>query len=560
MWLKDSKESWLLHKCTGFTDSGAALLELQAPFAGASGTKARATKKLTAKNSRRCDPTHTDAEMNDVSELNEVSEAAVLGVLRRRLYAGHIYTAVADILIVVNPFKMVTNAEYPRGIESTDMCPMQMREEGALPHIYRTADLAYMEMLKSGRDQGCIMSGESGAGKTIQTKLIMRYLAFICQKEAASSRGGGGGSSSSRSRGSFRGAAHPSPQGRNDRLAKDVRRRSTVALLATTRSRFPGGGGGGVRRPSLIPANAARLSMETAILNCNCFLEAFGNAKTPMNDNSSRFGKFIKLFYRHRTICGAAMQEFLLEKGRITKRSAGHHAYHIFRLLASGAPAELRATLRLRSPLTYTMLAAEAAECNPEADAAYFDECCESLHGIAVGERERGDLWRAIGALLELRDVKWRAGSSAGGNAAVSVKNVETIERAADLLSIQGGAEMLLSNLRIRTLTTRGSTTTVNLTSRGAEESVHALIKDIYSRTFSHLVQRANVQLAPRVEPQSYVSESVRKAWEEHVHSFPFSALISLSLSLSLSLSPSLLIPSHAHTDWTARYLWVRDL
>ena len=54
--------------------------------------------------------------------------------------------------------------------------------------------------------------------------------------------------------------------------------------------------------------------METAILNCNCFLEAFGNSKTPMNDNSSRFGKFIKLFYRHRMICGAAMQEFLLEK------------------------------------------------------------------------------------------------------------------------------------------------------------------------------------------------------------------------------------------------------
>ena len=388
LYVKDAKHCWLLHKCTGHTDGGATMLELQAPFVGSGTLRATSTKKLTDKNSRRCDVTHRDEATNDVSNLNEVSEAAVLEVLRRRLYAGMIYTAVADILIVVNPFKTVVNGAYPNGIEDTARIPAAAREEGALPHIYRTADEAYSGMLKTGKDQSAIMSGESGAGKTIQTKLIMRYLAFICQKEAAenSSSGGkggnargsfcvGGGRSGSAGAAGAAGVAQSARARRASRLMSDVRRRSSVSLL---RSSGRVGAAGGVRRPSLIPANAARLSMETAILNCNCFLEAFGNAKTPMNDNSSRFGKFIKLFYRHRMICGAAMQEFLLEKGRLTTRSPGHHVYHIFRLLCNGAPPALRSQIGLKSLKAYSMVAAEARDSDPAADAAYFDECCES--------------------------------------------------------------------------------------------------------------------------------------------------------------------------------------
>ena len=243
LYVKDAKHCWLLHKCMGHTDSGATMLELQAPFVGSGTLRATSTKKLTDKNSRRCDVTHRDEATNDVSNLNEVSEAAVLEVLRRRLYAGMIYTSVADILIVVNPFKTVVNGAYPDGIESTARIPAAAREEGALPHIYRTADEAYTRMLSTGKDQSAIMSGESGAGKTIQTKLIMRYLAFICQKEAAENGGSASGKGGN-ARGSFcvgggrsgssAGVAQRARARRASRLMSDVRRRSSISLLRST--------------------------------------------------------------------------------------------------------------------------------------------------------------------------------------------------------------------------------------------------------------------------------------------------------------------------------------
>ena len=91
-------------------------------------------------------------------------------------------------------------------------------------------------------------------------------------------------------------------------------------------------------------------SMEDLILNCNPFLEAFGNAKTNMNDNSSRFGKFIKMLYNSSMICGGAMEQYLLEKARLVFQGPGERNYHVFYFLAKGMTPEEKTKLGLKDP------------------------------------------------------------------------------------------------------------------------------------------------------------------------------------------------------------------
>ena len=94
--------------------------------------------------------------------------------------------------------------------------------------------------------------------------------------------------------------------------------------------------------------SSAAVGLEQKILDCNPFLEAFGNAKTSRNDNSSRFGKFVKILYRDGGIVGASVEDFLLEKARITLQAKGDRNFHIFYSLFAGATPEERETLQLQ--------------------------------------------------------------------------------------------------------------------------------------------------------------------------------------------------------------------
>jgi myosin heavy subunit len=167
------------------------------------------------------------------------------------------------------------------------------------PHAYAIAHFAYYSAVQDKQNQSCIVSGESGAGKTVACKYLMAYLAVLSsrcalQRGSGSSSGGGGGGGGG-------------VGGGDD-----------------------GGDGGG-------SGAAVQVSVEEKVIACSPFLEAFGNACTPMNDNSSRFGKYLKIFFDKGVMVGGKMEHYLLEKARVASQGVDSRNFHIFYFLVKGA-------------------------------------------------------------------------------------------------------------------------------------------------------------------------------------------------------------------------------
>jgi myosin-1 len=202
--------------------------------------------------------------VEDMVLLSKIQENAIVENLRKRFLDDQIYTYIGPVLIAVNPFK---NLPYFTDKE------VDMYQGAALyenpPHIYALADAMYRNMVSDWEKQCIIISGESGAGKTVSAKFIMAYLAKVS------------------------------------------------------------GGGPNVQR------------VKDVILESNPLLEAFGNARTVRNNNSSRFGKYVEIqFGRGGQPDGGKISNFLLEKSRVVSQNPLERNFHIFYQLCAGATAE----------------------------------------------------------------------------------------------------------------------------------------------------------------------------------------------------------------------------
>jgi myosin heavy subunit len=232
-----------------------------------------------------CDASHMH-DADDLAHMNNMHEAPLLSLLERRYMADKIYTLTGDILISINPYRSIEGLyDIPQGGDLPNL------KELRVPHVFMVADKAYKNMLEtadpSRKNQSIIVSGESGAGKTEAAKHTLTYLATLSQ------------------------------------------RHMTITMKA---------------RQSMV---ARSVAIERKVLDCNPFLEAFGNAKTLRNDNSSRFGKFLKIEFEGGRILGARMRHYLLEKARVVCPGHGERNYHVFYQLCRGATEEERAALRL---------------------------------------------------------------------------------------------------------------------------------------------------------------------------------------------------------------------
>ena len=280
--------------------------------------------------------------VDDLIELTHLHEPAILHALRLRYDADIIYTSTGPILIAVNPFKpmalysdqmmeqyrlqgeMGIVPSTPSTTTSAFVTPFRKRKEPVPvnkrlpPHVYQTADDAYRAMMRGlenkelvkrktidRRDsrvaalhngqhtnQSILVSGESGAGKTVTTKIVLNYFAMLSKKRAEQSQ------------------------------------RTTP-------------------RKSASPANKVTMfddvTTEQQVLQSNPILESFGNARTSRNDNSSRFGKYIDIsFSRSGKLSGAAIETYLLEKVRLIHPSVGERNYHVFYQFLSSATAKER--------------------------------------------------------------------------------------------------------------------------------------------------------------------------------------------------------------------------
>merc|ERR1712055_72230 len=194
----------------------------------------------------------------DMANLTFLNDASVFYNLKVRFQAKLIYTYSGLFCIVVNPYK-----RYPIYTGTVVKMYLGKRRNEVPPHLWAITETAYRNMLQNGKDQSMLITGESGAGKTENTKKVISYLAMV----------------------------------------------ATSGKKAATK----------------------KVSLEDQIVATNPILESYGNAKTARNDNSSRFGKFIRIhFITSGKLCGCDIVSYLLEKSRITEQQEVERSYHIF--------------------------------------------------------------------------------------------------------------------------------------------------------------------------------------------------------------------------------------
>ncbi|XP_039734645.1 myosin-14 [Pteropus medius] len=282
------------------------------------------------------------SKAEDMAELTCLNEASVLHNLRERYYSGLIYTYSGLFCVVINPYKQLPI--YTEAI--VEMYRGKKRHE-VPPHVYAVTEGAYRSMLQDREDQSILCTGESGAGKTENTKKVIQYLAHVAS----------------------------SPKGRKE----------------------PG-----------VPASASTISygeLERQLLQANPILEAFGNAKTVKNDNSSRFGKFIRInFDVAGYIVGANIETYLLEKSRAIRQAKDECSFHIFYQLLGGAGEQLKADLLLEPCSHYRFLTNGPAS-SPGQERELFQETLESLRVLGFTHEEITSMLRMVSAVLQFGNI-----------------------------------------------------------------------------------------------------------------------------------------------------------
>ncbi|XP_047186505.1 unconventional myosin-VIIa-like isoform X3 [Scophthalmus maximus] len=385
---------------------------------------------ISPQNATNIKPMHPTSihGVEDMIRLGDLNEAGILRNLLIRYNEHVIYTYTGSILVAVNPYQLLP-------IYTPDQIRLYTNKKiGELPpHIFAIADNCYFNMQRNNKDQCCIISGESGAGKTESTKLILQFLAAISGQHSW---------------------------------------------------------------------------IEQQVLEATPILEAFGNAKTIRNDNSSRFGKYIDIHFTKRgAIEGAKIEQYLLEKSRVCRQAPDERNYHIFYCMLRGMPPEMKAKLGLGLATDYCYLTmGNCTRCDGRDDLRDYSSILSAMKVLMFTETENWEISKLLAAILHMGNLRFEARTYDNLDACVVVRSPDLVT-AASLMEVDPKDVMVC--LTTRTLITRGESVATPLSVEQGLDVRNAFVKGIYGRLFVWIVDKINAAI---YRPPSCESNLVRRS------------------------------------------------
>ena len=363
---------------------------------------------------------------------------------------GKIYTWIGanrQVLLAINPYEDL-------GLYTKDKMNYYNATADSVktpePHVFGIAAACLDSLWGDRRDQSILVSGESGSGKTQATKQCLDYLTHVAgsrteEKPVAAKQARGG----------------------------------------RRRRQMPGDG------PTVVANIKDDDSIEDKIMVANPLLEAFGNAKTTRNNNSSRFGKWIAVYFKpnKKKVSGAKIENFLLETTRVIHQAENERNYHIFYELFTSD--EMREKYSLTKAEDYRIL--NAGNCTVVKaidDEADFAEVQRAMEKLQIEEDEAEWAFRTAAALIHLGNVEFEVQKGADGKKKTAISNPDELALAGELLGIS--TDDLSVVLRERTIKVRGEVTVLPRKVGEAEGARDSLAKAAYGNLFDYLVDRVN--------------------------------------------------------------------
>ncbi|XP_025075691.1 myosin heavy chain, muscle isoform X29 [Pogonomyrmex barbatus] len=369
----------------------------------------------------------------DMSNLTYLNDASVLHNLKQRYYAKLIYTYSGLFCVAINPYK-----RFPVYTHRCAKLYRGKRRSEVPPHIFAISDGAYVNMLTNSENQSMLITGESGAGKTENTKKVIAYFATV---------------------------------GASTKKEKD-------------------------------DPTQKKGSLEDQVVQTNPVLEAFGNAKTVRNDNSSRFGKFIRIhFGPSGKLAGADIETYLLEKARVISQQALERSYHIFYQMMSGSVKGLKEMCLLSNNINDYYFVSQGKTTIPgldDGDELFVTD--QAFDVLGFTQEEKDDIYKITAAVMHMGGMKFK---QRGREEQAEADGTEEGERVAKLLGCD--CADLYKNLLKPRIKVGNEFVTQGRNKDQVTYSVGAMSKAMFDRLFKWLVKKCNETLDTKQKRQHFI-------------------------------------------------------